>query len=144
MRVPSSTPAGIATCSVRSRCTVPAPWQIRHGLRITRPAPPQVGQVRSTRKKPCCARTLPAPWQVAQVSAGAFLSSDPVPVQASQTTRVGTRRLTLTPANACTRSISTAWRMSAPPRGAPAAAPAAAHELAEHLVEDVAQPAAGR
>ena len=70
-------PAGIATCSVRSRCTVPAPWQIRHGLRITRPWPPQVGQVRSTRKKPCCARTLPAPWQVAQVSRGARLVLGP-------------------------------------------------------------------
>ena len=58
MRVPSSTPAGIATCSVRSPCTVPLPWQTLQAFLITRPAPPQVGQVRSTRKKPCCARHL--------------------------------------------------------------------------------------
>ena len=76
------------------------PWQTRQGLRITRPAPPQVGQVRSTRKNPCWARTLPAPWQVAQVSAARPLSSEPVPAQASQVTRVGTRSAALTPANA--------------------------------------------
>ena len=120
MRVPSSTPGGIATCSVRSRCTVPAPWQMRHGLRITLPWPPQVGQVRSIRKKPCCARTLPAPWQVAQVSAARALSSEPVPVQASHATRVGTRRFTLVPVKASVRSISTAWRMSLPARARPA------------------------
>ncbi len=74
MRVPSSTPAGICTDRVRSRGTVPAPAQTRQGLRITRPEPPQVGQVRSTRKKPCWARTLPAPPQVGQVSAPAALS----------------------------------------------------------------------
>ena len=46
-------------------------------------------------------RTLPAPWQVGQVSAAAFaLSSEPVPQQASHATRVGTRRLALVPLNA--------------------------------------------
>ena len=33
------------------------------------PRPPQVGQVRSTVKKPCCALTLPWPEQVGQVAA---------------------------------------------------------------------------
>src|SRR5208282_2587036 len=96
-----------------------------HGLRITRPAPPHVGQVRSIRKKPCWARTLPLPWQVPQVSAERVLSSDPLPEQASHVTLVGTRKLILTPAKACTRSISTCWRRSAllrarpPPRRPP-------------------------
>ena len=129
--------------SVRSRPTVPTPWQTLHGLRMVRPAPPQVGQVRSTRKKPCCVRNLPVPLQVEQVSAVRFLSSEPVPVQASHTTRVGTRTFALAPAKASVNSISTAARMSLPARLRPATATAATHELAEHLLEDVAHAAGG-
>ena len=144
MRVPSSTPAGIATCRLRSRCTVPAPWQTLHGLRITRPRPPQVAQVRSIRKKPCCARTLPAPLQVGQVSAERLLSSEPDPLQASQATRVATRRSTLVPANASARSISDRLAEIVAGAGTRAATTAAAHEIAEHLIENVVQPAARR
>src|SRR5664280_3892639 len=67
MRVPSSTPAGTLTDSVRSRVTRPAPPQRSHGLSIVTPRPPQVGQVRSMAKKPCWARTRPWPAQVLQV-----------------------------------------------------------------------------
>src|SRR3954471_5563255 len=97
MRVPSSTPAGIDTLRVRSRCTRPAPWQTLQGFLMIRPAPLQVGQVRSIRKKPCCARTLPAPRQVGQVCAAALPASAPLPLQASQLTEDGTRTVFLVP-----------------------------------------------
>src|SRR5207245_88738 len=61
MRVPSSTPAGMLTESVRSFCTCPLPRHALQGLRTNWPRPWQLGQVRSMVKKPCCARTLPAP-----------------------------------------------------------------------------------
>ena len=53
------------------------------------PRPPQVGQVRSTVKKPCCARTLPWPEQVGQV-AGSAPPWAPVPWQTSQAALDGT------------------------------------------------------
>jgi hypothetical protein len=51
--------------------------------------PEQVGQVRSTVKNPCCARTLPMPEQVGQVT-GSDPPSEPVPEQDPQATAVGT------------------------------------------------------
>ncbi len=57
---------------------------------MTRPTPPQAGQVRSMVKKPCCARTRPAPSQVGQVT-GRLPGSAPEPSQASHVTLVGTR-----------------------------------------------------
>ena len=117
MRVPSSTPAGMATCRVRSPWTVPFPWQTLHAFRMTRPVPPHVGQLRSTRKKPCWARTLPAPRHVPHVEFSRDRVSDPVPSQTSHLTRVGTRSCFFTPAKASTMSISTWVRRSAPPRG---------------------------
>ena len=65
---------------------VPAP---RPGDRIERAGRMQVGQVRSTVKKPCCARTLPMPEQVGQET-GSAPPSAPVPEQAAQATDVGT------------------------------------------------------
>ena len=53
------------------------------------PRPPQVGQVRSTVKKPCWARTLPWPEQVGQVE-GSEPPSAPVPWQTSQAALDGT------------------------------------------------------
>src|SRR5918998_1334199 len=114
MRVPSSTPAGTETDRVRSRCTRPAPPQTLHGFRTVRPLPPQVGQVRSIRKKPCCARTLPAPWQVPQVVAEAAPLSDPEPLHASQDTEDGTFMVFFTPAKASSSPISRLVRRSAP------------------------------
>ena len=52
MRVPSSTPAGTLTESVRSRVTRPDPAQTGQGLSMTSPRPWQPGQVRSKVKKP--------------------------------------------------------------------------------------------
>ncbi len=70
--------------------------------------------------------------------------SEPVPLHASQVTRVGTRNVALAPAKASVRSISTAARISAPPRAPRAAAAApAADEIAEHLLENIADAAAG-
>lgn len=47
-------------------------------------------QVRSTVKKPCCARTLPMPEQVGHMVGSAPLSAPPVPLHSSQATEVGT------------------------------------------------------
>ena len=70
MRVPSSTPAGTLTESVRSRVTRPAPAHSAQGSSIDlRRGPWQGGQVRSMAKKPCCARTRPWPPQVVQARA---------------------------------------------------------------------------
>ena len=56
-------------------------------------------------KKPCVARTLPAPLHVGQV-AGSVPALAPVPVQASQVTLVGTRIWAVLPASASDSSIS--------------------------------------
>ena len=53
--------------SERSFSTRPAPRQVVQGFLMIWPMPEQVGQVRSTVKKPCCARTLPMPEQVGQL-----------------------------------------------------------------------------
>ena len=53
------------------------------------PRPWQVGQVRSTEKKPWLARTRPEPWQVPQVF-GCVPGLAPEPEQTSQVTAVGT------------------------------------------------------
>ena len=85
MRVPSSTPAGMLTDSVRSRVTRPAPAQALQGSSMISPRPWQVGQVRSIEKKPWLARTRPWPPQVGQAArlgaglgagAGAGLAGD--------------------------------------------------------------------
>src|SRR5690606_3953668 len=89
MRVPVSTPAGMFTASWRSFSSRPAPWQDLQGFLIVWPAPPQVGQVRSTVKKPWLALTFPMPEQVGQVC-GSAPPSAPVPLQAVQATDVGT------------------------------------------------------
>ena len=46
-------PGGMLTARVFSRCRGPLPPHWRHGFLMTRPVPWQVGQVRSTVKKPC-------------------------------------------------------------------------------------------
>src|SRR6218665_3571401 len=89
MRVPSSTPAGIATLSDFSLRVRPEPPQLPQGVLMVCPAPLQVGQVRSTVKNPCCARTRPAPRQVSQVSALVPFSA-PDPLQGAQPCHVDT------------------------------------------------------
>lgn len=59
MRVPVSTPGGIDIELLRIDPAI-APAG-RQGFSITSPRPWQVGQVRSTMKKPCWARTWPCP-----------------------------------------------------------------------------------
>ncbi len=90
MRVPSSTPAGMVTESVRSRVTRPAPLQDGQGVSMVSPRPWQEGHVRSMVKKPWLARTLPTPPQVRQVL-GEVPALAPAPEQASHVTLVGTR-----------------------------------------------------
>jgi hypothetical protein len=99
MRVPVSTPAGMLTLSVRSLRTRPAPAQEPQGFLMIWPRPEQVGQVRSTVKKPCCARTLPMPAQVGQLT-GSAPPSAPVPLQASQVIDDGTLIVACRPRNA--------------------------------------------
>jgi len=53
MRVPSSTPAGTWTSSVRSLTVRPLPWHLEQGSVMTCPVPAQREQVRATLKKPC-------------------------------------------------------------------------------------------
>src|SRR5664279_3354397 len=105
IRVPSSTPAGILTDKLRSRVTLPAPLQDGQGFSITWPRPRQVGQVRSSVKKPCACLILPAPPQVAQAF-GLLPALAPVPEQASQATEVGMRICAVLPSNASSRLIS--------------------------------------
>src|SRR5262245_19169536 len=88
IRVPSSTPTGMVTDSVRSRVTRPAPLHDGQGVSIVSPRPWHDGQVRSMVKKPCVARTLPIPPQVRQV-VGAVPALAPEPVQLLQVTEVG-------------------------------------------------------
>ncbi len=77
----------------------------RQGSSITWPRPWQVGQVRSSVKKPCAWRTRPWPLQVAQVL-GLVPGLAPVPEQASQVTEVGMRICAVLPAKASSRLIS--------------------------------------
>ena len=99
IRVPVSTPGGMLTDRVRSFSVRPCPPQDRHGFLTIWPSPAQVGQVRSTVKKPCWARTLPMPEQVGQVT-GSAPPSAPVPRQVSQATEAGTLMVFWTPLNA--------------------------------------------
>ena len=89
MRVPVSTPDGILTESDRSFSVRPAPRQLEQGFLITCPAPEQVGQVLSTVKNPCCARTLPIPEHVPHLL-GSLPDAAPDPPHGSQDTAVGT------------------------------------------------------
>ncbi len=104
MRVPVSTPCGMLTDSDRSFWTRPAPAQALQGFLMIWPSPAQVGQVRSTVKKPCCARTLPMPEQVGQV-VGSAPASEPEPWQTSQVTEVGTLIVFWRPLYASSRLI---------------------------------------
>src|SRR5689334_6078052 len=105
MRVPSSTPAGILTDSVRSRVTRPPPPHTLQGSSMTWPRPWQVGQVRSSVKNPCACLILPAPAQVEQ-GLGLVPALAPLPEHASQVTDVGMRICADLPANASSRLIS--------------------------------------
>src|SRR5579871_6734114 len=105
MRVPSSTPAGTLTDSVRSLVTRPEPAHLSHGFSIVCPRPWHEGQVRSMAKKPCCALTRPWPPQVLQVT-GLEPARAPEPAQASQAIDVGIRTVAVLPANASSSVIS--------------------------------------
>ncbi len=137
MRVPSSTPAGMLTESVRSRVTRPEPAQDGHGLSITWPRPWQVGQVRSSVKKPWAWRMRPAPPQVGQVfglraglgaGAGAGLAGD----------RGRNAHLRgLAGEGLLEADLHVVAQVGAALAAGAAAAPAAAH--AEQIVEDVGE-----
>ena len=103
--MPSSTPAGMLTESVRSRVTRPAPPQFGQGSSMTSPRPWQVGQVRSIEKKPCAARTRPWPPQVGHCR-GFEPALAPEPAQASQVIEVGILIVAVLPAKASSSVIS--------------------------------------
>ena len=113
MRVPSSTPAGIVTCKLRSLVTRPWPPHELQGSLITWPRPAHVGQARSTVKKPDCERTAPAPPQVPQVF-GWVPGLAPEPLHGSQVTDEGTRTVAVFPVKASVRLISKLNRKSLP------------------------------
>ena len=72
---------------------------------MTWPRPWQATQVRSSVKKPCAWRTLPAPPQLAQIF-GLVPDLAPVPEQASQVTEVGILTCAALPWNASSSVIS--------------------------------------
>ena len=95
MRVPSSTPAGIATCRRALALHRAGAVADLHGLRITRPGA-AAGRAGALDQEEALLRAhLAGALAGGQVSAARALSSDPVPLQASQTTRVGTRSVDL-------------------------------------------------
>src|SRR5665213_1049391 len=97
MRVPSSTPGGMFTASVRSRVTRPEPAHDAHGLSMTWPRPWQPGQVRSSVKNPWAWRTLPWPLHIGQ-ALGLVPVLAPEPEHDSQVTDVGRRTCAFLPA----------------------------------------------
>src|SRR3954469_637036 len=90
-------PAGICTSTVSPTCRSPRPRQLLHGVSITTPRPPQVGQAPVCTNWPsavCCTRcTRPCPPQVSQVC-DSEPGSAPLPLQRSQspTTSMSRRR----------------------------------------------------
>src|SRR5262245_29414868 len=96
MRVPSSMPAGILTESLRSSVVRPAPRHSGQGSEMTEPRPREVGQVRSIEKKPCAARTRPAPSQDGHVL-GEEPGLEPLPEQVLQVILVGTSMAAVLP-----------------------------------------------
>ena len=107
IRIPSSMPAGIFTCSVLLRFRRPTPSQASHGSGTTLPLPWQVGQVCWIEKKPCCTRTEPCPLQVRQVC-GLVPGLAPEPLQVSQFSQDGTRISVSNPCAACSSETSIA------------------------------------
>ena len=93
------------TESERSCVVRPVPEHLAQGDLITWPRPLQVGQVRSTEKKPCAARTRPAPPQVAHVEAW-VPGLAPEPEHSVQETAEGTRICAVFPAKASSSETS--------------------------------------
>ncbi len=93
------------TESVRSLVTRPWPPHEAQGSEITWPRPWQVGQVRSTVKKPDCERTAPCPPQVPQVF-GLVPGFAPEQAVSAQVTDDGTRICAVLPVKASVRLIS--------------------------------------
>ena len=138
MRVPSSTPGGMLTESVRSLVMRPEPWQLWQGSSIVSPRPWQFGQVRSMVKKPWLARTLPWPPQVGQV-VGLVPAWAP-DARACFTGNAGRHAdlRGLAGVGFDERDLEVVAQVGAAlARGALALAAPAAHELAEQVVEDV-------
>src|ERR1700681_3852528 len=100
MWVPSSTPAGILTFTVRRVRTRPSPSHSGHGRRITVPKPPQPGHGRDVitwpRNDLVTWLTSPRPLQTSQVL-GWVPGAVPSPEQLGQTTAVSTTRSLVVP-----------------------------------------------
>src|SRR5580658_7825611 len=133
MCVPSSTPAGILTFTVRLVLTRPSPSHSGQGRRITVPKPPQPGQGREVitwpRNDLVTWLTSPRPLQTSQVL-GWLPGALPSPEQVGQTTAVSTVRSLVAPNTHSARSRSTLIVALRPrrarlrgPREAPAAPP---------------------
>ena len=92
----------------------PEPLQVGQGSSITWPRPWQIGQVRSSVKKPPWVwRMRPWPLQCWQVF-GLVPGLAPEPEQASQVTEVGSRTCAFLPPKASSSVISMLKRRSAP------------------------------
>src|SRR5258708_26017616 len=110
MWVPSSTPAGILTLTVRRVLTRPSPSHSGHGLRMTVPNPPQLGHARDVitwpRNDLVTWLISPRPLQTSQV-VGWLPGALPSPEQVGQTTAVSTVSSLVAPNTHSARSRST-------------------------------------
>ena len=106
MRVPSSTPAGMLTESVRSRVTRPGAAAGRARI-VDHLAAALAGRAGALEREEALRvrGRLPAPPQVVQVF-GLVPALAPVPEQASQVTEVGMRTCAVLPAKASSSVIS--------------------------------------
>ena len=77
------------------------------------PRPVQVGHVRSTVKKPCCARTFPMPEHVGQVD-GSAPPFAPDPLHVSQATELETEIFFWFPVKASSNVMFRLYRRSDP------------------------------
>ena len=137
--MPSSTPAGIFTVSVRRERTRPSPEHSRHGSGMIVPNPRQAAHGRRVRISPrndrCTWATSPAPRHVSH-GTGCEPAAVPSPWQVVHTTAVSTLSSRATPNAASARSISS--RISASAGGA-----AGTRLAAEEGVHDVGEREAG-
>ena len=120
IRMPSSTPAGTLTVSVRRPRTRPSPPHSRHGLAMTVPKPPQRGQARAVTIWPRNERVTcwisPEPLALLAGLRDACPGALPSPSQVWQSTAVSTVISRLTPNAVSERSRSMRSRASAPGR----------------------------
>ena len=115
--MPSATPGGMRTPTVRRERTRPSPPHCRHGSGITSPKPRQLGHGREVttwpRNERCTLCTSPRPLQMSHI-VGTLPGAQPDPVHSPQSTAVSTVRSRVTPVLQSSRVSRIRIRASAP------------------------------